>query len=43
MGLTFFDLMGRTVYGQFMALSIVSVCALGLLAALANLRRYEVA
>jgi hypothetical protein len=43
MGLTFFDLMGRTFYGQFMALSIVSVCALGLLAALANLRRYEVA
>jgi hypothetical protein len=43
MGLTFFDLMGRTFYGQFMALSVVSVCALGLLAALANLRRYEVA
>lgn len=43
MGLTFFDLMGRTLYGQFMALSIVSVCALALLAALANLRRYALA
>jgi hypothetical protein len=43
MGLTFFDLMGRAAYGRFMALSVVSVCALGLAAALTNLRQSELA
>lgn len=38
MCLTMFDLMGRELYGRFMALSIVSVCALGLAAGLAHLR-----
>lgn len=43
MGLTFFDLMGRALYGRFMALSLVSVSALGLAAALAHLRRNQLA
>lgn len=38
MGLTIFDLMGRALYARFMALSIVTVCAIGVLAALAHLR-----
>lgn len=38
MGLTFFDLMGRAFYGRFMALSLVTVAALGLTATLAHLR-----
>ena len=43
MGLTFFDLMGRTLYARFMALSVISVSALGLAAALAHLRQNELA
>jgi hypothetical protein len=39
MGLTMFDLMGRLLYGQFMALSVVSVCALALAVGLLHLRR----
>lgn len=38
MGLTIFDLMGRTLYGQFMSLAAVSVCALTIAAGLAHLR-----
>ena len=38
MGLTIFDLMGRELYGRFMARSIVSVAALAAVAALAHLR-----
>jgi hypothetical protein len=38
MGLTMFDLMGRTLYRQFMALSLVSVCALVVAAGLVHLR-----
>jgi hypothetical protein len=38
MCLTQFDLMGRVLYGQFMALSIVSVSALGIAIGLAHLR-----
>jgi hypothetical protein len=38
MGLTMFDVMGRTLYGQFMALSVVSVCALTVAAGLVNVR-----
>jgi hypothetical protein len=38
MGLTIFDIMGRALYGRFMALSIVSVAALGVAAALCHLR-----
>jgi Glycosyltransferase family 87 len=38
MGLTTFDIMGRALYARFMALSIVSVAALAVAAALANLR-----
>jgi hypothetical protein len=43
MGLTIFDLMGRALYGRFMALSIVTVCALGIAAVLAHLRRHGLA
>jgi hypothetical protein len=39
MGLTIFDLMGRTLYARFMALSIVTVCALGVAVALSHVRR----
>lgn len=39
LGLTIFDVMGRRLYGAFMMLSIESVCALLLVAALAQLRR----
>jgi hypothetical protein len=38
MGLTMFDVMGRTLYGQFMALSVVSVCALTVAAGLVHVR-----
>jgi alpha-1,2-mannosyltransferase len=38
MGLTIFDIMGRALYARFMALSIVSVAALAVAAALAHLR-----
>ena len=38
MSLTLFDVMGRALYGRFMALSIVSVAALCLAGALARLR-----
>jgi hypothetical protein len=38
MGLTVFDVMGRDLYTRFMTLSIVSVAALGVAAALASLR-----
>jgi hypothetical protein len=35
---TIFDLMGRALYGRLMAMSIVSVAALGLAVALSQLR-----
>ncbi len=35
---TMFDVMGRALYGQFMALSLVSVCALAVAAGLVNTR-----
>jgi alpha-1,2-mannosyltransferase len=38
MGLTMFDIMGRTLYGQFMALSLVSVCALAVAVSLVHVR-----
>jgi hypothetical protein len=38
MGLTMFDVMGRTLYGQFMALSVVTVCALTIAAGLVHVR-----
>ena len=38
MCLTIFDVMGRSLYGRFMALSIVSVAALTIFAALVHLR-----
>jgi len=38
MCLTIFDIMGRTLYAQFMALSIVTVCALALAVSLVHLR-----
>jgi hypothetical protein len=38
MGLTMFDLMGRQLYGKFMALSLVSVCALTVAAGLVHVR-----
>jgi Glycosyltransferase family 87 len=43
MGLTVFDLMGRALYGRFMAMSIVTVAAIGAAAALGYLRRRELA
>jgi Glycosyltransferase family 87 len=43
MGLTIFDVMGRVLYARFMALSIVSVCAIGLVVVLAHLRRRALA
>jgi hypothetical protein len=39
MGLTMFDVMGRRLYGQFMALSVVSVCALAVAVGLLHVRR----
>lgn len=38
MGLTIFDLMGRALYARFMALSLVTVAALGVAVALGHLR-----
>ena len=38
MGLTLFDIMGRRLYGRFMALSVVTVCALVVAAGLTNTR-----
>ena len=38
LGLTIFDLMGRALYGRFMALSIVTVAAIAVLLSLAHLR-----
>jgi len=38
MGLTIFDVMGRRLYGEFMALSIVSLAAIGAAIALTHLR-----
>jgi Glycosyltransferase family 87 len=38
MGLTIFDVMGRTLYGQVMALSVVTVCALTVAAGLVHIR-----
>ena len=38
MGLTIFDLMGRRLYGEFMALSLISVAALAAAAAIVHLR-----
>jgi hypothetical protein len=43
MGLTIFDLMGRALYARFMALSIVTLCAAGVVMALAHLRRRALA
>jgi hypothetical protein len=43
MGLTIFDLMGRDLYVRFMMLSLVSVAAVGVAAALATLRWKAVA
>jgi hypothetical protein len=38
MGLTAFDLMGRALYGRFMALSVVTLAAIGAAVALTHLR-----
>jgi len=38
MCLTTFDVMGRTAYGQFMSLSLVTIAATGVVAALAHVR-----
>ena len=38
MGLTIFDIMGRTLYSRFMALSVISVCALTVAGALVHAR-----
>ena len=38
MSFTLFDVMGRTLYSRFMSLSIVTVAAITLAAALAHLR-----
>ena len=43
MGFTIFDVMGRALYGQFMRLAAVSVCALTIAAGLAHLRRRALA
>jgi hypothetical protein len=43
MGLTMFDVMGRALYSRFMALSIVTVCAIGVAALLVRLRRRALA
>jgi hypothetical protein len=43
MGLTMFDVMGRELYGRFMALSVVTVCALVVAAGLAHLRWRQLA
>ena len=38
MGLTIFDIMGRTLYSRFMALAVISVCALMVAVALVHAR-----
>ena len=38
MGFTFFDIMGRTLYGRFMSLSLITVCALIIAAGLVHAR-----
>jgi hypothetical protein len=38
MGLTIFDIMGRTLYGRFMELAVISVCALTVAVALVHAR-----
>ena len=43
LGLTIFDVMGRALYGRFMALSIVTVAAAAVLASLAHLRARHLA
>ena len=43
MSFTIFDLLGRTLYTKMMAISIVSICALALLASLAHLRYKQLA
>ena len=43
MGLTIFDVMGRMLYGRFMALSIVTVCALAVVMGLVHLRWRQLA
>lgn len=43
MGLTIFDVMGRALYGRFMALSVVTVCALAVAAGLVHLRSRQLA
>jgi hypothetical protein len=43
MGLSLFDVMGRTAYAAFMAMAIISVCALVLVSALCALRLKKIA
>jgi len=43
MGLSSFDLMGRALYGRFMSLSIISVCALVVAVGLIHARRLRLA
>jgi hypothetical protein len=43
MGLTIFDVMGRGLYGRFMALSLVTVCALAVASGLVHLRSRQLA
>jgi hypothetical protein len=43
MGLTIFDVIGRALYGRFMALSVVTVCALAVATGLAHLRWRQLA
>jgi hypothetical protein len=42
-GLSLFDLMGRTAYAAFMSVAAISLCALVLVAALGTLRRRAIA
>ena len=43
LGLTIFDIMGRALYSRFMALSLVTVAAIGVLLSLAHLRARRLA
>jgi len=43
MGLSSFDLMGRALYGRFMSLSIISVCALVVAVGLLRARQLRLA
>jgi hypothetical protein len=38
MGFSLFDVMGRAAYGRFMALSLITVCAIAIAATLAQIR-----